>query len=840
MTNNWQKARRQYLSFTLTLKLLLWVIITLQSFLILQSPSIASDITLTSGVPYDTYLPAMTMASNMYIDVGPGATRLRVSVTKGTGDLDLYLKYGNRLQGNTVGQFDADTDFISDGPTADEQIIITPASSPPLRQGRWYIGVLNLNGSTTHFTVTAIVDESESQHQQTGSSQGHEMGQANSRELSRELFRNVRHLEADMAASGHPSQQGDHAVSMGLGGQIQVVEAESVGTGGHTIRVNRPDSPLHGMEITVPEGSYPEETYFSVSYRPIESYSGDPNFQPVTPLITIANGGTYSDRVISVKIPVEIQDGFHYMAFYYDEDTGRLEGIPELDHDDHSLTIATRHFSNILINRMVWSIFLSDYPIESGFEVGKDNWQFSNDGTYLEPDGLCNGMTIAAMHYYREKRKGKEKRQPLFGLYNNGTPGFTRDDDQAIKLCSTIQNWGIDSPFLYWLDLHKKKNDTWTYFMFIHALLLTGRPQYVAIFADSDNMTKGSGHAMVVYKRHGSALYVADPNLPNDSDVKIEFQWSSSDNDTNSLGHFMPFVSSWNTGSQHTDFKEVNYVGYTALLDHRDVKDLWDELDKKSVPWNSYDATYLTEEYPSYRMVVVREDGTTEPLTSSYRTTAQTLTIKIITDNFTPRITSENGTCTADDTCQLPLNPGHNKIGIFIEAYVDSRLSPRKYWTWTDFKYYDIYLDEGEQENQEESVVTFQDHSGRWFISLTFPEGQGDGYLLIPENLLSDDVYAWGELIQVQLPEYHQDPDLWPKASVPVKLSLSGPEVRNWYLYPAGNSWDPASRNTTHYWKNETGAMELTGKRYYWLYIYPTSGPYVVEVIQLKGTANGQ
>ncbi len=135
-----------------------------------------------------------------------------------------------------------------------------------------------------------------------------------------------------------------------------------------------------------------------------------------------------------------------------------------------------------------------------------------------------------------------------------------------------------------------------------------------------------------------------------------------------------------------------------------------------------------------------------------------------------------------------------------------------------------------------ESHVSFPDHSGRWTVTLTFPEGQGTGYRTVPEDEVGDSVYGWGELVEVELADYPAAYYDWPEATVPVILTLSGDAVSSWYLFPASNTWDPASRNTTTYWKDEAGSMSLRGDRYYWLYIYPESGAYTMEVIRLRGT----
>ncbi len=113
---------------------------------------------LESGVPFQTWVNSMSF-TNIDILVPEGATRLTVSISNGSGDLDLYLKYGSPVSGSTIAEIDADADILSDGPSADETISITPTTTPALRAGTWYVATLNLNDETTSFTITATIEK---------------------------------------------------------------------------------------------------------------------------------------------------------------------------------------------------------------------------------------------------------------------------------------------------------------------------------------------------------------------------------------------------------------------------------------------------------------------------------------------------------------------------------------------------------------------------------------------------------------------------------------------------------------------------------------------------------
>ncbi len=110
--------------------------------------------TLENGQPFNTSLNANTYAAIKFV-VPEYATKMTIQLTNGSGDLDLYLKYQRAVRGQTVAELDADKDFMSDGATADERIVVTLSSNPPLQAGSWYITTLNYNNTKTNFTITA-------------------------------------------------------------------------------------------------------------------------------------------------------------------------------------------------------------------------------------------------------------------------------------------------------------------------------------------------------------------------------------------------------------------------------------------------------------------------------------------------------------------------------------------------------------------------------------------------------------------------------------------------------------------------------------------------------------
>ena len=242
----------------------------------------------------------------------------------------------------------------------------------------------------------------------------------------------------------------------------------SIGVGGGTFTVHQAGSPVDGLEVTVPPNGYGESRVVRVSYAAIRAHQLGRDFHPISPLISISNGGGYASAPMRMKIPCRIPAGEFAMAFYYNPATGELEGIPLLREDSTSLTILTSHFTS----SSIWSgpgagigglsrlkpgdvdlsfsqVVVSSIPevdltlsYESGFKPGVDDWQFNNLGSYVEPKGHCAGQSIAAIWYYDTK---KSTGGALWGRFDNDgnspkTPGIWQDDVLAYKFCTMLQH----------------------------------------------------------------------------------------------------------------------------------------------------------------------------------------------------------------------------------------------------------------------------------------------------------------------------------------------------------------------------------------------------------------
>jgi subtilisin family serine protease len=122
-------------------------------------PPGGDTVMLTSGVPVMGSIPAPQPGSGLLgqtqytIQVPTGAQQLKIDLS-GNQDVDLYVRFGQRIvieNGRLVANYG------SESPTGTESIMITPSSSPPLRQGMYFIAVGNFGPSAATFTVTATV-----------------------------------------------------------------------------------------------------------------------------------------------------------------------------------------------------------------------------------------------------------------------------------------------------------------------------------------------------------------------------------------------------------------------------------------------------------------------------------------------------------------------------------------------------------------------------------------------------------------------------------------------------------------------------------------------------------
>ena len=352
-------------------------------------------------------------------------------------------------------------------------------------------------------------------------------------------------------------------------GKRQAILSGTIPPSGGALIVQQPGNAVNGLQITVPADAYQDDVAFEVSVRPIKKHRLGADFNPATSLIRIDNGHAFSADPVVVEIPIQIADDEFALAFFYDERSGTLEGIPLVALTGDKITVLTHHFSDIVVSKVKRAL-LDGSVVDTGFVPGIDDWQFINYGSFIAQGGHCAGQSLSAMWYYYEKRLSAGER-PLYGRFDNnnsgfGTIDFQWDDSWGYRLSSTVQReqWDRGRGVSSYLGA---VNDSVTWYSFVYALRLTGEPQYVSIGryeADNEGKQARRGHALIAYRIEGDKVWVADPNYPGQADRAIRYEKG-----------FLPYASGDNAADIAANgvkaYPEIRYMAKSALVNWSEI-----------------------------------------------------------------------------------------------------------------------------------------------------------------------------------------------------------------------------------------------------------------------------
>ena len=371
-------------------------------------------------------------------------------------------------------------------------------------------------------------------------------------------------------------------------GSFTEVLNENVGIQGKVLTVQGGD--VDGLAIEIPQGSYKSGKDFVISTAKINSHTFGPDFNPITPMIRINNGGGYADSILTVTIPCVVPPDHFAMGFYYDEETGELEGIPVLAINDSNVVLATRHFSgkhlnegagNLTVRAKVWAdILISSVEInklfnetqESGFRPGVDDWEFTNYGSYIAPGGHCAGQSLTAMWYYSIRKTGL-KEDPLYDRFSTLPNPIWQDNRNGYRFSSVIQkakNWSNAGPWFNVFQATSKgkiARDSLHYMGFAYSIRLTKKPQFVYIKRDT------GAHAMIIYRTGLNVLSVADPNFPSQYSHSISL----------SNGVFLPYESKPNADEPSVFYPRISYVAKSAIISAEGIAEQYDKMLKGDI-----------------------------------------------------------------------------------------------------------------------------------------------------------------------------------------------------------------------------------------------------------------
>ncbi len=408
-------------------------------------------------------------------------------------------------------------------------------------------------------------------------------------------------------------------------GERQDLPSKSVGTAGGTITFGDEAKELKGLKIDIPANSYDISKTFVVSYANIESHKFGERFKPISPLIKISNGGGYSERVMTIEIPAEVSEGAIATAFFFNDKTGDLEPIPVIRYSKGKVVVATRHLMSnglmhskagkktqpeILVDELYSHIVLSEVKeadlikaglLSSGFEPGKDDWEFTNWGSIITPDGNCSGHSLTSLWYFSVQKKITNKGlYHYFDKFDKDTKPdpFWQDNAKGMKFVSMVQftqdkYWGkIWSDFYSSVRAHYSDQphffDAYSREGIKSAaaqIYVTNEPVHTIVSTDE---TGSSSHAIVCYSVDYASgkVYVADPNFPGSKSRIIEF----------ADGAFKPYISGDNANApNNTVYKYFAFFGKSALYNWESIAYHWDETISSNIGKNTFPkVTYTT------------------------------------------------------------------------------------------------------------------------------------------------------------------------------------------------------------------------------------------------------
>lgn len=398
------------------------------------------------------------------------------------------------------------------------------------------------------------------------------------------------------ACSGDdPASPDGDSGKISTGEMTQILE-ENVGSGG-TVTVPASGAALAGLELEVPAGAYDGSNTVTISYADITEHDFGSDFDPVTPLIRIENGGAFAARPMRLRIPLpDIGDRFP-VAFYYDRAEGTLEAIAPVDRSAAWLDVAVRHFSEIVVSATQIDLLRRGGGFHSLFEPSVNGWSFVNDGAYPEPGGMCAGMSIGAAHFFKDF----DASISLANHFDNEqlwfrTPNIWQDDVAGIKFCAELQKafvtdnsfWtsGGGTPF----DGFVNKSEEDQFWSLCYAMLVTSQPQllYLAV----RNNASAEAHAIIAYAYEIEAaegrLSVYDPNYPGTQGT-ITFDFASKS--------FRPYTSAANArafeeGSTFA-YDEIVFFPLSSVCDVKEIDRIWKKIGAKTIGQG---------QYPSYEL----------------------------------------------------------------------------------------------------------------------------------------------------------------------------------------------------------------------------------------------
>ena len=430
-----------------------------------------------------------------------------------------------------------------------------------------------------------------------------------------------------------------HAQAFGVTART-VFNAAPVSSGGGTLTYSKPGDPLNGLTVTVPAGSYPTATQWTITADSTVTAKLPTGFSQVGPTLVISNAQGYADSLLTLTVPMPLAANIAVAPFYFDPATGTLEGIPLVARTATSATLAARHFSGDLMAipgsgvrsslRASLRLGFGDVNIvwvqmpvaqlvgtwTSGFQIGVDNWEFINYGDYISPGGDCEGMTISEMYYYYFIASGGRPH-----LYHHFDVSLANpwDNVQGIRFAGSVQeDYGMATvnQMLQLINVGSTKGggvdpSTLTATWVALTLQLTHQPVLLTL------QGAGLGHAVVAYATTVTGVETdvsfADPNFPTTPRV-MKFNGLS--------GQLDPVTLQVNANATASSFTTAYALGVGAIVPITSIASRYTEFINKQAGQDRYPSQYTMEVFDTVNQVW-------DSLTDTVRTTVNWFRVRM-------------------------------------------------------------------------------------------------------------------------------------------------------------------------------------------------------------------
>ncbi|GAA4445360.1 hypothetical protein GCM10023091_36940 [Ravibacter arvi] len=497
--------------------------------------------------------------------------------------------------------------------------------------------------------------------------------------------------------------------------EMKQVVSKTLSARGGEVGIQDAESSLNGFKITVPDGAYTGGAEFSVSTAKVVRQNFGDEYKVLSPLISIAAPSGNSDDLITIEVPINLPND-HFAAAVFINEEGKPDLLPMVSLSEKNIVLAVNSFKDnaffkeartsslikleFLIVGILDITLLSD-NYSTAFEVGKDNWSFTNFGSIVAPKGYCNGASFSSLWYFNSKKESTGRTLSTYGAASN-PPATLRPEDaeqlnaSGIKYVSLMQGNAHDMNFIaafyqtinYMNPIESHKNKI-AYIYAAFCLKITGKPLYLTLI-DRNNLS----HFVLIVGKINNELEIADPNFPKEK-RKVVYDPIKR--------NLLPYNSGSkaDVASSYSGFMPLSYssFSYRNILSSK-----WQELENGNIGHDKFpdfmytiktigkEVTKTTLNQAAVNKIVCPFQIGISSIASQPRTKA-----KLINDKG--KVIEISG----NSLYNLP--GGRQKIGILVSQ--DVTYENKVYEdTWADFRWFDIEVISEEQDFKNCQITT--------------------------------------------------------------------------------------------------------------------------------------